>query len=383
MELIKINTAFMAFLLLLACGGEKQQNQENSVSGKPAGTVTLSPEQLKNAGIITGFPEQKEIAREIQVSGLLDVPPQNLYSIGARVPGMVKSTSLLQGSHVHRGDVLCVMENPQFLSWQQEYAGNKARLELLGADLKRQQGLAEKNLTSQKILQQAMADFKMLEAAQQALRKKLILTGFSLSEIEKGNFSAELPVTAPSDGFITAVYVNTGQVMAEGAPLCELVNVEHIHAELLVFEKDIALVKTGQEVEFELVSAPEKKHRARVFLINHKISAERTVQVHAHLERPDPDFVPNMQIAARIKTAGSLEWVVPDEALVSDGRQQAVYAEAERPGSFRLVPVQLTGSAVGLRGVKFPAGTDPSKLKIVLKGAWDIRSVAEKASSGE
>lgn len=373
----------MAFLLLLACGGEKQQNQENSVSGKPAGTVTLSPEQLKNAGIITGFPEQKEIAREIQVSGLLDVPPQNLYSIGARVPGMVKSTSLLQGSHVHRGDVLCVMENPQFLSWQQEYAGNKARLELLGADLKRQQGLAEKNLTSQKILQQAMADFKMLEAAQQALRKKLILTGFSLSEIEKGNFSAELPVTAPSDGFITAVYVNTGQVMAEGAPLCELVNVEHIHAELLVFEKDIALVKTGQEVEFELVSAPEKKHRARVFLINHKISAERTVQVHAHLERPDPDFVPNMQIAARIKTAGSLEWVVPDEALVSDGRQQAVYAEAERPGSFRLVPVQLTGSAVGLRGVKFPAGTDPSKLKIVLKGAWDIRSVAEKASSGE
>ena len=112
---------------------------------------------MKNAGIVLQSPVQQEIAHEIQVNGMLDVPPQNLHSIGARVPGMVKSTALLQGSHVHRGDVLCVLENPDFLNWQQEYIGNSARLEMLQNDLKRQQGLAEKNLASQKVLQQVQA----------------------------------------------------------------------------------------------------------------------------------------------------------------------------------------------------------------------------------
>jgi cobalt-zinc-cadmium efflux system membrane fusion protein len=386
MELIKIIRTSLLLMSagLISCAGNavKEKTDEPGISSETA-IVRLSPEQVKNAGIRIESPVMKEVMLPVQVSGVLDVPPQNLHSIGARVPGMIKSTTLLQGSHVHKGDVLCVLENPEFLNWQQEYMGNRAKLEMLAADLKRQQGLAEKNLASQKVLQQAAAEFQMLEAVQNALRKKLRLTGFSIEEIERGNFTASLPVTAPSDGFVTSVFINTGQVVAEGASLCELVNVEHIHAELMVFEKDISRVKEGQAVEFELVSSPGKVHKASVFMINHKISRERTVQVHAHLEEMKPEFMPNMQVTARILTGGHKEWTVPASSLVSFAGRSAIYAEDAAPGTFKPIPVEVLNSVGNFVALKFPEGTDPASLKVVAEGAYDLKSVAEKSAAPE
>ena len=369
---------------LISCSGnaDKEKTEDSGVSPGTA-IVRLSPEQVKNAGIRIENPLMREVTLPVQVSGVLDVPPQNLHSIGARVSGMVKSTTLLQGSHVHRGDVLCVLENPEFLTWQQEYIGNRAKLEMLSADLKRQQGLADKNLASQKVLQQAAAEFQMLEATQNALRKKLTIKGFSVSEIEKGNFTASLPVTAPADGFVTSVFINTGQVVAEGTALCELVNLEHIHAELMVFEKDISKVKEGQAVEFELVSSPSKVHKASVFMLNHKISRERTVQVHAHLEEIRPEFMPNMQVTARILTGGHKEWTVPSSALVSFAGKPFVYTEDSAPGTFKPLPVEVIDSEGDFIAVKFPAGINPPGLRVVSDGAYDLKAVAEKSASPE
>jgi cobalt-zinc-cadmium efflux system membrane fusion protein len=386
MELINkvFVTIFIVSAGLFSCSGKGNKEAAESESSQPESSIVqLSEEQVKNAGIRMANPVMAEISQPVQVSGLLDVPPQNLHSIGARVSGMVKSTTLLQGSHVHKGDVLCVLENPEFLNWQQEYMGNKARLDMLGNDLKRQQGLADKNLSSQKVLQQATADFQILQATQNALRRKLQLTGFSLPEIEKGNFSASLPVSAPSDGFVTSVFINTGQVVAEGTTLCELVNVEHIHAELMVFEKDIPRVKEGQEVEFELVASPGIVHRARVFMVNHKISRERTVQVHAHLEEMKPEFLPNMQVSARIHTGGNKEWTVPAEAVVSSGKKEAVWIAEAKANSFRLIPVEVRGSEENSVALKFPEGIDPASLKVVVSGAYDLKAVAEKKSAPE
>jgi len=386
MELIKVIRTSLLLISagLISCSG----NLENEKTDKPEASsqtaiVRLSPEQVKNAGIRIESPVMKEVMLPVQVSGVLDVPPQNLHSIGARVSGMVKSTTLLQGSHVHKGDVLCVLENPEFLSWQQEYIGNRAKLEVLTADLKRQQGLADKNLASQKVLQQAAADFQILQAAQNALRKKLHLTGFSIEEIEKGNFTASLSVTAPSDGFVTSVFINTGQVVAEGANICELVNIEHIHAELMVFEKDISRVKEGQAVEFELVSSPGKIHKASVFMINHKISRERTVQVHAHLEEMKPEFMPNMQITARILIGGQKEWTVPASSLVNFAGRTVIYAAAAAPGTFKPIPVEVLNSEGNFIALKFPEGTNPANLNVVSEGAYDLKSVAEKSTSPE
>ena len=369
-------------MAIFACQSKTGQGGENPVAETHISEISLSAEQIKNAGIVLQAPVMQPISLDIPVSGVLDVPPQNLHSIGARVPGMVKSTSLLQGAHVHKGDVLTILENPEFLNWQQEYMSGKARLEMLESDLQRQQGLAEKNLSSQKTLQQIQSECKMVRASLSAIRQKLQVNGFSLSEIEKGNFSAELALRAPDDGFITAVFINTGQVLKEGDPICELVNMEHIHAELMVFEKDVAHIREGQEVNFELVSDPGKIHQAKVFLVNRKIGKERTVQVHAHLEDHRPEFLPNMQITARIRTDERPEWTIPEEALVYEGNQPVVFVSGEKPGSFRKLHLQVLVKEGRNIAVKFPHDQNPGEIRLVVKGAYDVKSAMEKASSG-
>lgn len=384
MELIRIQQTLIYALAMaiFACQSNTDQGGENPVAKTHVSEINLSAEQIKNAGIVLQAPVMQPISLDIPVSGVLDVPPQNLHSIGARVQGMVKSTSLLQGAHVHKGDVLTILENPEFLNWQQEYMSGKARLEMLESDLQRQQGLAEKNLSSQKTLQQIQSECKMVRASLSAIRQKLHVNGFSLSEIEKGNFSAELALRAPDDGFITAVFINTGQVLKEGDPICELVNMEHIHAELMVFEKDVAHIREGQEVNFELVSDPGKIHQAKVFLVNRKIGKERTVQVHAHLEEHRPEFLPNMQITARIRTEERPEWTIPEEALVYEGNQPVVFMSGEKPGSFRKLHLQVLVKEGRKIAIKFPPNQNPREIRLVIKGAYDVKSAMEKASSG-
>jgi cobalt-zinc-cadmium efflux system membrane fusion protein len=384
MELIRNQqTIFFALAMaIFACQSKTGQGGENPVSETHISEINLSTAQIKNAGIVLQAPVIQPISLDIPVSGVLDVPPQNLHSIGARVPGMVKSTSLLQGAHVHKGDVLTILENPEFLNWQQEYMSGKARLEMLESDLQRQEGLAEKNLSSQKTLQQIQSECKMMRASLSASRQKLQVNGFSLNEIEKGNFSAELPLRAPADGFITAVYINTGQVLKEGDPICELVNMEHIHAELMVFEKDVAHIREGQEVNFELVSDPGRIHQAKVFLVNRKIGKERTVQVHAHLEEHRPEFLPNMQITAHIRSDERPEWTIPEEALVYEGNQPVVFISGDKPGSFRKLHLQVLVKEGRNIAVKFPPDQNPGEIRLVVKGAYDVKSAMEKASSG-
>jgi cobalt-zinc-cadmium efflux system membrane fusion protein len=385
MELIQIRTGFwLAFACALAaCGNKTGIPKKEAAEESTPMEITLSREQIKNAGIVLETPVRQGISLEIPVSGMLDVPPQNLHSIGARVAGMVKSTNLLQGAHVHQGDVLSIIENAEFLNWQQEYLSGIARLELLETDLRRQQNLTDKNLSSQKSLQQIQAEYKIVRAGLSAMRQKLKVNGFSISEIEKGNFSAELALRAPDDGFITAVSINTGQVLKEGDPICELVNAEHIHAELMVFEKDVARIKEGQEVEFELVANPGRRHRASVFLVNRKIGKERTVQVHAHLEEHLPEFLPNMQISAVIRTNKQQEWTIPEEAVVYEGNQAIIFISEKKEGSFRKMPVKILARQGNRVAAGFPPDVMPESIRLVVKGAYDVKSALEKVASGE
>jgi cobalt-zinc-cadmium efflux system membrane fusion protein len=388
MELVKMKIFVFALSasLLISCkdsGKAVDSNLPEMALNKTSDLIELTQQQLKNAGVVLANPELKMVTADIRVSGILDVPPQNLFTICAKVNASLKKTSMLQGSHVHKGEVLCVLESPDFIAWQQDYAGNRARLEFLESDLKRQSGLAEKNIASVKVYEQAKADFRILDASQKGLKKKLELLGFSISEIEKGNFSAELPVLSPIDGFVTSVFVNTGQVLTPENPVCEIVNMEHIHAELMVFEKDVMKVKEGQSVEFELVSEPGKFYGAKVFLVNHKISRDRTVQVHAHIEKILPEFIPNMQVSARIRTDAQQQWVLPSEAILSDGNSSSIYVSDAGTGKFQNLKVEILRTEGDISAIRFPEGIDAGSLIVVVKGAYDIRAVAEKNASAE
>lgn len=55
-----------------------------------------------------------------------------------------KSTNLLHGSRVTKGDAIVVMEHPDYIQLQQDYLESKSKLVYLELEYKRQKGLQEK-----------------------------------------------------------------------------------------------------------------------------------------------------------------------------------------------------------------------------------------------
>jgi len=90
----------LAINLFTACGSNK--NKENVPEEIQNTTlVELTNDQLKNAGIVIGKAEQKNISSILKVNGVIDVPPQNMVSISVPLGGYLKSTKLLPGMHLN------------------------------------------------------------------------------------------------------------------------------------------------------------------------------------------------------------------------------------------------------------------------------------------
>src|SRR5680860_1551654 len=92
---------------------------------------------------------------EISVNGMIDVPPQGNISINIPYGGFLKFTEMLPGSRVKKGQLLAVIENPEFVDIQQEYLESLAEGDFLKTEFDRQKTLYEEQVSSAKVFQQA------------------------------------------------------------------------------------------------------------------------------------------------------------------------------------------------------------------------------------
>ncbi len=300
-------------LLLMACGNKKQEPAlvTDSLS---ANTITLTASQYKASAIALGKIERKSVAKRITVNGKLDVPPQNLVIISAPMGGFVKSTDLLQGMKVKKGDVLAVLENQDYIQLQQDYLDNTSKLDFLQAEYNRQQELAKENVNAQKALQQSKSQYESMKAMVSGLEAKLEMIHLSPQSFKNGKIKSTIQLRAPINGYITAVNVSIGQFVTPTEVMFKIVNLDHMHAELQVYEKDINKIAVGQKVIFQLAN-DTATYKASVHLVGKEISPERTVRIHCHLEKDDKTLLPGMFVTATIETASEEADVVPTTSI--------------------------------------------------------------------
>ena len=222
------------------------EDNEKEHPEKDNSKVALTTEQYKVADIQLGKIEKKNLSSLLKVNGTLQAPPQSLVTISAVLGGFVKHTDLIHGSQVKEGDVLVVMEHPDFIQLQQDYLENKNKLVFLELEFLRQKKLQEKNVSSEKVYQQATADYKGMKARVNELKEKLALIGINVEQLEKSEkISRTITIHSPINGYVTRMNINVGKYVHPADIMFEIVNAEHMHVELTVFEKDIHKIKTG------------------------------------------------------------------------------------------------------------------------------------------
>lgn len=360
--------ALFIILSVTACGSENKPEEKQPVLSED--TVSLTEEQLSNAGIQTGAIEKRSLNSELKVNGLVDVPPQNIVSVSFPLGGYLKHTRLLPGAHVSRGEVIATMEDPALIQLQQDYLIAKAKLQYSEKEYERQKMLNENNVNAAKVYQQAQADYAAQKVLVRGYEEKLRLIGINPSSLNDQTISRSVPVYSPINGFVSKVNVNIGKYVNPSDVLFELINPEDIHAALTVFEKDLGKIKPKQKVMVTFVDDPSTSYECEVLLVTRNVDDNRSALVHCHFEKQPKQLLPGMFITASIRVNEAEVNAVPEEAVVRFGESQFLLEEMG-DNTFRLLPV---GTGIRDNGWIEITGKDILGKKVIVKNPYPVLS---------
>ncbi|MBL7730913.1 MAG: efflux RND transporter periplasmic adaptor subunit [Chitinophagaceae bacterium] len=357
-----------AILLLVSCGGSKKE-EPTAIVTNDENIVTLTDAQMKNAGIQTGKLEHQSISSVMKVNGKIDVPPQNMVSISVPLGGYLKSTKLLPGMHVSKGEVLAVMEDQQYIQLQQDYLTAKAQFSYNESEYNRQKELNQSKATSDKVFEQTKATYQTQNILIKSLEEKLKLIGINPAKIGVNNISRSINIYSPINGFVSAVNVNIGKYVNPADVLFELVNPTDIHLALTVFEKDLGNLFIGQKLYAYTNNQPDKKYPCEIILISKNISDERSAEVHCHFEQYEKTLLPGMYMNAEIDVKSNNSNVLPDDAIVRFENKQYAFV-VKGKNQFEMIEVKTGNSENGFTEISID---EKSASEIfVLKGAYNL-----------
>lgn len=400
-----IQISLLALVFVAACGKKTPADtatQPNNKAEQPI-TVSLTPDQAKLASLELGKIEMKNIGGALQVTGKIDVPPQNLVSISIPAAGFLKSTLMLPGTPVKKGQLLAIIQNPEFIQMQQEYlqikneiAENESQLEYLDAEYRRQQELAKENVNAGKTLQAAKAQFFGMKArveGQKAkmggLKARLQIMGINVAKLSSEHYQNEIAILSPISGAVTKVNANIGRYITTTDVLFEIVDNEHQHVALTVFEKDLPKIHVQQDVRF-VVTGDAQERKAKVYLIGREINPDRSVLIHCHIDKDDNRLLPNAYLKAWIEVEHNEVTCVPTEALVTSDGMDYIFVANKNMGQnksdnqiFTMIQVKKGVSEGDFSEVILPSNVDLDKTTIVTKGAFTLLAKLKIAEEGE
>lgn len=358
-------------LVIFSCKDSKTEEVEQ----KDNGLTTVTEAQFRSSGMEIASPTEQDFDVLVKTSGKIDVPPQNRAKVNTFMGGYVKSTTLLVGNKVTRGQALLTLQNTEFLDIQKDYMEVAEQLNFLKSEYDRQKTLYQEKITSQKNYLKAESDYKRAKAMHQSLRAKLVLLNINPKNVERGNLTSTITIFSPITGDIVIMNANVGMYVAPSDVILEIVDTDHLHLELAVFEKDILNVKIGQKIRFKVPEASKDVFNAEVHLVGKSIEGnDRTINVHGHLDDAiQQKLLTGMFVEAEIIINSKKGLAIPSEALITENNKNFVLLLDNEKNGYSFQKVSVT---VGEKSENFveiiPSTIINASSRILTKGVFDL-----------
>jgi cobalt-zinc-cadmium efflux system membrane fusion protein len=312
--------------------------------------IELTEEQFKTMKMEWGPVHTGDFSEEIQVQGTVQIPVEGMREITTYFGGYVQDLKLIEGQEVRKGEVLFTLENPDFLRLQQDFLEINSQLAYLKAEWERQKTLAQEQISAQKNFLKAAADYDAASAKAQSLKKQLAMLGINADGLTPATMRSKISVPSPISGFVVEVVAVPGQFLPPAAKALGLISKEHIHVELVLFEKDASKVHIGQIVEFTSPDSPNEVLKAKIKVVGKSINAQRQINVHTDLldEKEEAKLTPGMFLQARIQLDPQWSLAVPEESIIEVGEDHYILVQKSKSaGAFTLQKIKVTPGAKG------------------------------------
>ncbi len=239
--------------------------------------LTLSESAKKLARIETIAVERRYPTAKISMVGMIEYDESQLRSITARFPARVDRLYVdYEGIRVNIGDHLALVYSPELLT---------AQSELLAALKYDPEG-----------------------ASTQVAREKLRLWGLSAQQIieieERGNASDQVQINAPLEGIVIEKNVKEGDYLQTGTGFFKIADLSKLWVFLDAYESDIAWIRYGQKVAFEVEAYPGEIFHGIIAFINPVMDRDtRTIKVRVNVTNEDGRLKPGMFVRATISSS--------------------------------------------------------------------------------
>ncbi|MET3723737.1 efflux RND transporter periplasmic adaptor subunit [Sphingomonas trueperi] len=359
-------------LALAGCGGGTEAPAENAAGEHAAeeghaeeGVVTLTQQQITEAGMEVVRPTVGGVAGAIEVSATIEGDPQGVQVASAAIGGRLVSLTRNLGQSVGRGDVLAVIESREAASLKGEIEAARARAALAQSNLRREQRLFAERVSPEQDLIAARTAATEANIALRLAQQQLAATGGG------GGALNRVTVRSPISGQVIARSATLGQTVAADAELFRIANLSKVSVAMSLLPADAGRVQPGAQVE---VTGPGRRQAARVTFVSPVLDeTTRLVPVIATLDNGGNTWHVGETVNASVivPAGGDRTVAVPSAAVQMIEDKPHVFVRTAT--GFKAVPVTLgrrNGGQVvvtaGLNGSERIASTNSFTLKAEL-----------------
>ena len=369
---------FLGVLLvatLFSCHNKKSDD-ETGLSAEDSALVIISNRQFEAMQMEFGALRETQFSESVKVNGHVISSVKGQAQVTSRISGTIRNISRELGDFIPAGSVLCTIESNDFIVLQQDFATVSNQFNEARNTYERLQSLYRDSISSRKDFIAAESSYKSLSAQYNGMKQRLSLLNVNPTQIENGNFYPTLEVRSPIGGFITQINCMIGEYVTPEKMLMTIVNTNQLYLQLDVYEKDIAQLAVGQNVQFYNPNNPSEKFTAKLTKIGKAIDPEKkTILCTAQIDPTSVNFVNNMYIEADVSVKEYTAKGLPEDALETspDGTYRIYLLEKKSGENIYLNPVSVT---TGLKSndlveIKTPLPTQ----EILLKGVYSLPAV--------
>ena len=151
------------------------------------------------------------------------------------------------------------------------------------------------------------------------------------NSVTQSNIRSVVTLFSSINGSVSKINVSKGTHISPSDEIMEVINTDHIHLELTVFEKDAMKIKKGQNIRFKIPEVSNEFYDAEVHLVGKSIDENsKTIKVHGHLhEETKNEFNIGMFIDAEIETISNKSIALPEDA-VTEQEEEFIVLKVEK-----------------------------------------------------
>lgn len=353
---IHLTILIVLISLFTACNTSKVEeeqslNAENTALVQPTeggeeNAAYLSELKFTSLGIKVDTLPKRALSDLIKANGQLEVPPQYEATVTAILGANVTSIEVIEGDKVAKNQIIAYLSHPNLTNIQTQYVRTYEQMLYLEKEYARQKRLYEGEVGSGKDFQETEANYKATAAEVKGYEAHLKQLNLSVDKIRSGSIFEQVPVVSPIEGFIEGVEIQIGQFVDPQTKLFMIVNNEHIHADLMVFEKDIYKVKKGQKVSFTVESVPNGRLTGKIYSVGKQFEQNpKAVHVHAEIDQKESFLIPGMYINGNIYASETEVIALPETAIVEDEGVTYMFSAKEHQENgeteWEFIPIEI------------------------------------------